>query len=100
MMINGMSPNCLEGLATARSNDVPVHLGFTAPKLSAAFNRVTHPDYWKNPINKQFDHVLTRAEKFAISAAIDFYTGERPIISENTFGTNVLGRGYYVVIGA
>jgi hypothetical protein len=99
-MIPLMTPECLEGLATARSNDVPVHLGFTMPKLVLAFSRVEPAEHWKNPINKQFDHVLTRAEKSAISAAVAFYTGEAPSIFENEVGTIVLSRGYYAAIGA
>ncbi len=95
-----MTPERLKGLATARSNDSPVHLGFTAPKLALAFSRVESYGSWKNPIDKQFDRVLTRAEKSAISAAVGFYTGEAPTILWEAEGTRVVGRGYYAVIGA
>ena len=99
-MIPLMTPEYLEGLATARANDRPVHLGYTMPKLVLAFSRVEPFGNWKNPIDHQFDHVLTRAEKSAISAATAFYTGERPIFSDNPKGTRVIARGYYGVIGA
>lgn len=95
-----MTPSHLEGLATARSNDLPVHLGFTAPKLALAFSRVEPFGNWKNPIDQQFDHTLTRAEKLAIAASIGFYTGGGSTFSENAKGTRVTSRGYYVVIGA
>jgi len=84
----------------AKLNDSPLHLGYTLPKLAAAFNRVTVSTSWKEVINKQFPTVLTRAEKSAIAASVGFYTGENPVITDNYFGTRVAGRGYYKVIGA
>ncbi len=80
--------------------DSPVHLGFTLPKLALAFSRVEPFGNWKNPIDQQFDHVLTRVEKLAIAASISFYTGGSSTFSKNANGTRVTSRGYYVTIGA
>lgn len=87
-------------LEMIRDNDRPVHLGFTRPKLEAAFNRVADAENWKLPICKFFERELSHAEAEAIKAAVAFYTGETPTVSNRGNGTLVTGRGYYLVIGA
>jgi len=78
----------------------PVHLGYTDAQLRTAFSRVEPYGNWKNPIRQSFSPPLSGAERALISAAVGFFTGESAKFIEEEHETTVVGRGYYVVIGA
>ena len=78
----------------------PVHLGYTDAELHAAFARVEDKTHWKNPIHATVYPAMNQEERKIFSAAIGFFTGENPKFIDAPNKTTVIGRGYYVVIGA
>jgi hypothetical protein len=64
--------------------------GFTEGELEAAFERVRDRQDWRAPI----DATITRAEKPAVEAAIQFYTASRPTFFRVRGGYRVRAAGY------